>query len=46
MVYANYYAVHMDPKLYPEPDKFKPERFLEADGTLRKSDAWIPFGMG
>ena len=28
-------AILHDPALYPEPDDFKPERFLNQDGSLR-----------
>jgi cytochrome P450 len=35
--------VHRDPTIYPEPDRFRPERFLETPpGTY----TWIPFGGG
>ena len=37
------YLVHSDPDTYPEPDEFRPERFL--DGTPEDA-AWIPFGGG
>jgi cytochrome P450 len=36
-----------DPALYPEPDAFKPERFLNADGSLRDDPVLISaFGFG
>ena len=35
--------VHSDLRRYPEPDEFRPERFL--DGAVAP-DAWIPFGGG
>lgn len=41
------YTVHMDPAVFPEPEKFKPERFLDPTGkTVVKNDFVIPFGMG
>jgi cytochrome P450 len=40
---ANAYLIHHDPEIYPEPNAFRPERFLgESPGTY----TWIPFGGG
>ncbi len=36
--------LHEDPQLFPEPDRFKPERFLE--GGEGSTYTWIPFGGG
>ncbi|KAH7706713.1 Protein CYP-33C9 [Aphelenchoides avenae] len=39
-------AVLFDEKIFPEPEKFKPERFLDEEGKLRKIDAFVPFSVG
>jgi cytochrome P450 family 135 len=42
-VVPSIHLVHRDPTIYPEPDRFLPERFLETPpGTY----TWIPFGGG
>ncbi|MFT3866230.1 MAG: cytochrome P450 [Solirubrobacterales bacterium] len=42
-VVPSIHLVHRDPTIYPEPDAFRPERFLETSpGTY----TWIPFGGG
>nr|CAD7258397.1 unnamed protein product [Timema shepardi] len=40
------WAVHMDPKLWPEPDRFNPGRFLTEDDRFYKPEAFIPFQTG
>jgi cytochrome P450 len=42
-IFVNAYAVHHDPGLYPEPDRFRPERFLDGGSDPY---AFIPFGGG
>ena len=37
------YLVHHDPELYPEPQEFRPERFLEASSSTY---TWLPWGGG
>lgn len=42
----NLYSVHMDPEYWGDPENFRPERFINADGTFRKDERMIPFGKG
>ena len=34
LVFVNVWGLHHDPEVYPDPWKFKPERFLDKDGKL------------
>jgi cytochrome P450/protein-S-isoprenylcysteine O-methyltransferase Ste14 len=38
------FAVHRDDRFWSEPQRFKPERFLQGEPTERF--AWFPFGAG
>jgi cytochrome P450 len=38
-------AILHDPEIYPEPEEFKPERFLDKDGNFR-DDPTIAIGFG
>ncbi|KAH9986764.1 cytochrome P450 [Russula compacta] len=47
VVIANTWAILHDPTSYPEPDTFKPERFLNPDGSLRDDPVLMSaFGFG
>ncbi|XP_035699757.1 cytochrome P450 2C15-like [Branchiostoma floridae] len=45
-VAANLWSVHYDPEHFPNPGKFDPGRFLDAQGQYRRDDHVIPFGLG
>lgn len=40
------YITHRNPKLWPEPDKFDPERFSDHEVHERHKHAYFPFGAG
>ncbi|KAL3082205.1 hypothetical protein niasHT_037843 [Heterodera trifolii] len=45
-VMAQLGAVHLDPDLFPAPEQFRPDRFLDAQGNYCPP-AWLrPFGVG
>ena len=39
-------GIHHDPDLYPDPDRFQPDRFREETRWSRPAAAWLPFGLG
>ncbi|RDD38957.1 Cytochrome P450 3A41 [Trichoplax sp. H2] len=39
-------AIHHDPKLWPNPDKFDPERFSAKAKAERNPYSYMPFGVG
>ena len=40
------YTTHHDPRWYPEPERFRPERFDPALELTRPRTSWVPFGAG
>lgn len=48
LVWSNVYGIHRDPNLWPEPDKFLPERWLveEGDRLYPQKGAFRPFEFG
>ena len=47
-VWFNQWALHYDEREWTNPELFKPERWLEADGNLvhGKNKSFLPFGAG
>jgi cytochrome P450 len=43
LVVASLYLLHRRPELFPEPQAFRPERFM---GERVRADAYLPFGTG
>ncbi|XP_017868613.1 PREDICTED: probable cytochrome P450 304a1 [Drosophila arizonae] len=47
IVVPSLYAMHMDKRIWSDPDNFRPERFLDDQGKLcLKKDMSLPFGAG
>lgn len=40
------FGLHRDPKYYPEPERFDPERFSNDNKSKIKPYTYLPFGVG
>jgi cytochrome P450 len=45
IIHVPVYALHRDPENFPEPESFKPERFL-AENRSHHPYSYLPFGAG
>lgn len=45
-VWIPVYGLHRDPKYYPDPDKFDPERFSDENKANIQPYTYLPFGTG
>ena len=40
------YVLHLDPDLWPDPEKFDPDRFSSENKDTQEPYSYMPFGMG
>lgn len=46
LLLVSIYNIHRHPDFWEEPDRFKPERFLQEDGKPLHRLSYLPFGSG
>ena len=46
IILLNYFDIHNDESYWGDPHVFRPERHFDRDGTLLRSDHFLPFGQG
>ncbi|KAG2745979.1 cytochrome P450 [Suillus brevipes Sb2] len=45
-IFGDHWAISRDPDAYPEPDAFKPQRWIDEQGRLRDDLTFFPYGFG
>ncbi|KIK42207.1 hypothetical protein CY34DRAFT_83942 [Suillus luteus UH-Slu-Lm8-n1] len=45
-VYGNHWSISRDPEVYPDPDAFKPQRWINDEGHIRDDLKFFVFGFG
>ncbi len=45
-VYLSPYILHRSPEYWPEPERFRPERFLATTGARKAERPYFPFSLG
>jgi cytochrome P450 len=46
IILISMYTTHRDPRFFPDPDTFRPERWLDGLDKRLPRGAFIPFGLG
>ncbi|KAG1880926.1 cytochrome P450 [Suillus subluteus] len=46
IVFGNHWAISRDPIVYPNPDQFDPERWLNSEGKIREDLKFPSYGFG
>ncbi|KAG1769089.1 cytochrome P450 [Suillus placidus] len=46
IVFGNHWAISRDPSVYPNPDKFDPEKWLNSEGKFRDDLKFPSYGFG
>lgn len=46
LIIPNMWAAHRDPKYFPDPMVFNPQRFLDSEGKLKVPEQFILFSIG
>jgi cytochrome P450 len=46
IIFMSQYVTHRDPRWYPEPDRFDPQRWTPEETARRPKFAYFPFGAG
>lgn len=45
-IISNLFGVHMDARYWNDPEQFRPERFLDGNGNLKKREEFLVFSLG